>query len=114
MEGWRQWRLGGRKTSCSTKKQENSLDSDRPSHGRRLRSSRFFANYRRRCSNTRSTMEINCSLSNGFCRKSYRVLDEAGSVLLEQRVSTTLKAMKEVFGGMPRCRIALETAMHSP
>ena len=44
----------------------------------------------------------------------YCVLDEAGSVLLEQRLSTTPKAMKEVFGGMPRSRIALETGMHSP
>jgi transposase len=44
----------------------------------------------------------------------YCVLDEAGSVVLEQRVSTSPKAMKEVFGGMPRCRIALETGMHSP
>src|SRR5271163_4378950 len=44
----------------------------------------------------------------------YCVLDEAGNVLLEQRVSTTPKAMKEVFGGMPRSRIALVTGMHSP
>src|ERR1700690_4149775 len=44
----------------------------------------------------------------------YCVLDEAGSVLLEQRLSTTPKAMKEVFGAMPRSRIALETGMHSP
>src|ERR1039457_5544050 len=44
----------------------------------------------------------------------YCVLDEAGSVLLEQRLSTTPKAMKEVFGGMPRSRIALEAGMHSP
>ena len=44
----------------------------------------------------------------------YCVLDEAGRVRLEQRVSTTPKAMKEVFGGMPRSRIALETGMHSP
>src|SRR5664279_4949536 len=44
----------------------------------------------------------------------YCVLDEAGSVLLEQRVSTTPKAMKEVFGGMLRSRIALETGTHSP
>jgi transposase len=43
----------------------------------------------------------------------YCVLDETGSVLLEQRLSTTPKAMREVFGGMPRCRIALETGMHS-
>ena len=44
----------------------------------------------------------------------YCVLDEAGSVLLEQRLSTTPKAMGEGFGAMPRCRIALETGMHSP
>jgi len=44
----------------------------------------------------------------------YCVLDETGSVLLEQRLGTTPKAMREVFGGMPRCRIALETGMHSP
>jgi transposase len=42
------------------------------------------------------------------------VLDETGEVLLEQGVSTTPKAMKQVFEGMPRSRIALETGMHSP
>ena len=44
----------------------------------------------------------------------YCVLDEAGVILLEQRLSTTPKAMGEVFDGMPRSRIALETGMHSP
>ena len=44
----------------------------------------------------------------------YCVLDEAGEVLLEQKLATAPKAMKEVFGGMPRSRIALETGMHSP
>jgi len=44
----------------------------------------------------------------------YCVLDGAGEVLLEQKLATTPKAMKEVFGGMPRSRIALETGMHSP
>src|SRR5580700_6059603 len=44
----------------------------------------------------------------------YCVLDEAGEVLLEQKLSTTPKAMKDVIGAMPRCRIALETGMHSP
>jgi len=44
----------------------------------------------------------------------YCVLDETGAVVLEQRVSTTGKAMREAFGGMPRSRIALETGMHSP
>jgi hypothetical protein len=44
----------------------------------------------------------------------YCVLDESGEVLLEQKLAPTAKAMKEVFGGMPRSRIALETGMHSP
>ena len=44
----------------------------------------------------------------------YCVLDEAGEVLLEQKLPTTPKAMKEIFGKMPRSRIALETGMHSP
>ena len=42
------------------------------------------------------------------------MLDEAGDVLLEQKLGTTPKTMREVFGGMPRSRIALETGMHSP
>jgi transposase len=42
------------------------------------------------------------------------VLDEAGGVLLEQKRGTTPKAMQEVFGGVPRSRIALKTGMHSP
>jgi transposase len=44
----------------------------------------------------------------------YCLLDEAGEVLKEQKLSTTSKAMREVFGSMPHCRIALETGMHSP
>src|SRR5215468_2149909 len=44
----------------------------------------------------------------------YCVLDERGEVILEQKLSTTPKAMREVFGGMPRSRIALETGIHSP
>jgi transposase len=44
----------------------------------------------------------------------YCVLDEAGAIVLEQRLGTTPKAMKEVFGGMPGSRIAVETGMHSP
>ena len=44
----------------------------------------------------------------------YCVLDEAGDVLMEQRLSTTPKAVKEIFGAMPRSRIALETGTHSP
>jgi len=44
----------------------------------------------------------------------YCVLNEAGEVVVERKLATTPKAMKEVLGGMPRSRIALETGMHSP
>src|SRR6476659_9873104 len=44
----------------------------------------------------------------------YCVLDEAGRIQLEQRVRTTAKALREIFGGMPRSRIALEIGTHSP
>jgi len=44
----------------------------------------------------------------------YCVLDASGDVLLEQKVSTTPKAMREVFGAISWCRIALETGTHSP
>jgi transposase len=44
----------------------------------------------------------------------YCVLDEAGQIQLEQRVRTTAKALQEVFGAMPRSRIALEIGTHSP
>ena len=44
----------------------------------------------------------------------YCVLDGAGEVMLEQKLSTSAKAMKEVFGGMPRSRIGLETGIHWP
>ena len=44
----------------------------------------------------------------------YCVLDEAGEVIGEQKVSTTPKAMREVFAAMPCRRVALETGIHSP
>src|SRR5258705_12027369 len=44
----------------------------------------------------------------------YCVLDEAGAIVLEQKRGTTPKAMRDVFGAIPRRRIALETVMHTP
>jgi hypothetical protein len=44
----------------------------------------------------------------------YCVVDEAGQIQLEQRVRTSSKALQEVFGAMPRSRIALEIGTHSP
>jgi transposase len=43
----------------------------------------------------------------------YCGLDEAGEVLLERKVSTTPKAIREIVGAMPRSRIARETGTHS-
>src|SRR5258708_10964413 len=42
------------------------------------------------------------------------VLDEAGEILLEQKVATTPEAMKQTFERIPRRLIALETGTHSP
>src|SRR5450432_4721689 len=44
----------------------------------------------------------------------YCVLNEAGEIILEHKLATTPEAMKQVFGSMPRCRIAMETGTHSP
>jgi transposase len=61
-----------------------------------------------------SQQKLTIGLDLGDRSSWYCVLDEAGNVRLEQRVSTTAKAMREVFSGMPHSRIALETGMHSP
>jgi transposase len=44
----------------------------------------------------------------------YGVLDEAGQIILEQKLPTTPEAIKQTFGKMPRSLIALETGTHSP
>jgi len=61
-----------------------------------------------------SQQQLTIGLDLGDRSSWYCVLDERGEIVLEQKLSTTPKAMKEVFGGMPRSRIALETGMHSP
>lgn len=44
----------------------------------------------------------------------YCLLEAAGEVVQEGRVSTTKKALGQVFGLLPRCRIAIEVGTHSP
>jgi len=61
-----------------------------------------------------SEQKLTIGLDLGERSSWYCMLDESGEVLLEQKLGTTPRAMKEVFGGMPRSRIALETGMHSP
>ena len=61
-----------------------------------------------------SEQKLTIGLDLGDRSSWYCVLDEAGAIVLEQKLGTTPKAMKEVFGAIARCRIALETGMHSP
>ena len=44
----------------------------------------------------------------------YCMLDEAGNVILERSLPTTANGMRQAFGRIARCRIALETGTHSP
>src|SRR6202041_2747280 len=44
----------------------------------------------------------------------YCILDEAGKIILEQKLPTTAEAMKQTFEKTPRSLIALETGTHSP
>ena len=61
-----------------------------------------------------SQQKLTIGLDLGDRSSWYCVLDERGEVVLEQRLGTTPKAMREGFGATPRSRIALETGMHSP
>jgi transposase len=42
------------------------------------------------------------------------ILEEAGKIILEQKVSTTPEAIPQTFAKIPRSLIALETGTHSP
>src|SRR5260370_38271548 len=61
-----------------------------------------------------SQQRLTIGLDLGDRNSCYCVLDEAGRIQLEQRVRTTAKALQEVFGAMPRSRVALEIGTHSP
>src|ERR1700691_450984 len=61
-----------------------------------------------------SQQKLTIGLDLGDRNSWYCVVDEVGQIQLEQRVRTTAKALQEVFGTMPRRRIALEIGTHSP
>lgn len=61
-----------------------------------------------------SQQQLTIGLDLGDRNSWYCVVDEAGRIQVEQRVRTTAKALREVFGGMPPSRIALEIGTHSP
>jgi transposase len=58
--------------------------------------------------------QLTVGLDLGDRSSAYCVLNEAGEVVLEHKLATTPEAMKQVFGSVPRCRIAMETGTHSP
>ena len=60
------------------------------------------------------THQLTIGLDLGDRSSYYCVLDEAGNIVLEEKVATTPKALGTRFAAMPRSRIALETGMHSP
>jgi transposase len=61
-----------------------------------------------------SQQKLTVGLDLGDRSSWYCVVDEAGSIVLEQKLSTTPKALRGVFGAMARSRIALEIGTHSP
>jgi transposase len=58
--------------------------------------------------------QLTIGLDLGDRTSHYCVLNEAGEVILESKIPTTPKGIEEVFGRIPRSRIALETGTHSP
>jgi hypothetical protein len=54
-----------------------------------------------------SQQKLTIGLDLGDRNSWYCMLDEAGQIQLEQRVRTTARALQEVFGAMPRSRIAV-------
>ena len=58
--------------------------------------------------------QLTIGLDLGDRFSAYCVLDEAGEIILEQKLPTTPEAMKQTFGRMLRSRVAMETGTHSP
>jgi len=61
-----------------------------------------------------SQQRLTVGLDLGDRNSWYSVVDETGQIQLEQRVRTSRQALQQVFGAMPRSRIALEIGTHSP
>jgi transposase len=68
-----------------------------------------------RCRNGNvSNGQLTIGLDVGDRSSFYCVLNGAGEMMLEERVTTSPEAMKKRFEKMPQSRIALETGTHSP
>src|ERR1700723_3044788 len=53
--------------------------------------------------------QLTIGLDLGDRTSRYCILNEAGEIILEQELATTPKGFQQVFGKIPRSRIALET-----
>lgn len=58
--------------------------------------------------------QLTIGLDLGDRTSHYCILNEAGEVILEHQLPTMPQGIEEVFGRIPRSRIALETGTHSP
>jgi transposase len=58
--------------------------------------------------------QLTIGLDLGDRTSHYCILNEAGEVILEQKLPTTAKGIEQVFRKILRSRIALETGTHSP
>ena len=58
--------------------------------------------------------QLTIGLDLGDRTSHYCILNEAGEVIWESQLPTTPRGIEEVFGRIPRSRIALETGTHSP
>ncbi|MGC2195611.1 MAG: hypothetical protein WA628_13110 [Terriglobales bacterium] len=56
-----------------------------------------------------SAQQLTIGLDLGARSSYYCVLDEAGRIVVEEKVSTTPKALETKFAAMARSRMALET-----
>jgi transposase len=61
-----------------------------------------------------SEQKLTIGLELGDRSSWYCVLDERGEVLLEQKLGTTPKAMKEIFEGIPRSRMGWKPGRTRP
>jgi transposase len=61
-----------------------------------------------------SQQKLTIGLDLGDRNSWFCVVDETAKIQLEQQVRTSTKALQQVFGAMPRSRIALEIGTHSP
>ena len=61
-----------------------------------------------------SPQKLTIGLDLGDRNSWYCVMDETSQIQLEQRVRATAKGLQDIFGAMPRSRIALEIGTHSP